>query len=161
MNDFSVPEITEMTLLNTLNDFEKLIPNWNQAEISTEIRYAGEKSNKVAEYSATFKYPVDSLNITDSNSLLFRCNLYCYFEDETDSRIVVSIADDSGVYVWKALAINKYIKAYSNWWPVEFEVSIDNKELRKDSQLTIYLWNINSDNAYIDNFEIKILQIKN
>ena len=161
MNDFSIPEITELTLLNTLNDFEKSIQNWNQTDISTEIRYTGEKSNMVAKYSSTFKYSVDSLHITDSNSLLIQCNLYCYFEDETDSRIVVSIADDSGVYVWQALAINKYLKAYSSWWPVEFEVSIKNKELRKDSQLKVYLWNINNDIAYIDNFGIKIIQIKN
>ncbi len=89
MNDFSSPEITELTLLNTLNDFEKSIPNWNQTDISTEIRYAGENSNKVAEYSSTFEYPVDSLQVTDSNSLLVRCNLYCYFEDKTDSKIVI------------------------------------------------------------------------
>jgi len=161
MNEFSLPEISELTLLKTINDFEGIIPNWNQAEISTEISYAGEKSNKVSEYSATFQYPVDSLDLSNSNGLLIRCNLYCYFEDETDSKLVVSIADDSGAYVWKAMALNKYIKAYSNWWPVEFEISIDHRELRKDSYLGIYLWNMSRDEAYIDNFEIKFLQIRN
>lgn len=56
--------------------------------------------------------------------------------------------------------MNKFIKAYSNWWPVRFEISIDLKEIKPGSKLKIYVWNIDKQKAFIDNFNVEITGLK-
>ena len=163
MTDFMITEITRQTLISTLNDFERAIPNWNQNnnDISAEIKYEGEKSIEVNEYSSYFEYPLDSLKLTNSGSLLIRCSLYCYFEDKTNSKIVVLIKNDAGAYIWHGLEINKYLKAYSNWWPVQYEVMVNCSELKNCSRLKVFLWNIDTTKGFIDNFDVRVIEINN
>ena len=161
MKEFAPPDQSETTLLSTFNDFEKAVPFWsrNEQDISGEIKYEGRKSNKISSYSSTFDYPLDSLYISDTHKLLIQCSLFCFAEDKTGTKIIVSLEDNSGTYFWKALEINKYLKAYSNWWPVSFDVTIGNQEAREESRIKVYLWNKDKPDVYIDNFKIQILSL--
>jgi len=154
----SIPELSENALLSTFNDFESALPYWNQVDqdISSDIKFAGIRSNRIPEYSATFDYPLDSLHTEESTDLLIQCSLYCYTEEQSSSKIVISLENSSGTYFWKALEFDRYIKAYSNWWPVNFDVTIPQNEQKSDSRLKIYVWNSDSPDIYIDNFQIKI-----
>jgi 4-amino-4-deoxy-L-arabinose transferase-like glycosyltransferase len=162
MSELHYPDKSENPLLYTFNDFENPVPFWNQnnQDFSREIKYAGVKSNQVIEYSATFEYPLDSLLTTDTQSLLIQCSLYCYAEDKTESTIIISFENGSDTYFWKAHGINRYLKAYSNWWPLTFDVTIPQKELKSGSMLKVYVWNNDSPEVYIDNFRINIFGIK-
>jgi 4-amino-4-deoxy-L-arabinose transferase-like glycosyltransferase len=162
MSELHYPDKSENPLLYTFNDFENPVPFWNQnnQDFSREIKYAGVKSNQVIEYSATFEYPLDSLLTTDTQSLLIQCSLYCYAEDKTESTIIISFENGSDTYFWKAHRINRYLKAYSNWWPLTFDVTIPQKELKSGSMLKVYVWNNDSPEVYIDNFRINIFGIK-
>ncbi len=161
MLDFKIPLNTGKVLVSSLNDFEKGMPYWSQTEdaLSSDIKYAGDKSNQVSGFSSTFVYPVDSLQISESHNLLINCSLFCYFEDDTKAKIIISLENDSGAYVWEGKGINKFINAYSNWWPVEHEVEISKADLKDGSNIMIYVLNEDKKTAYIDNFEVSIQEI--
>ncbi len=91
---------------------------------------------------------------------MIQCSLYCYAEDKTESTIIISLENGSDTYFWKAHGINRYLKAYSNWWPLTLDVTIPPKELKSGSMLKVYVWNNDSPEVYIDNFRINIFDIK-
>ncbi|MEA3461948.1 MAG: hypothetical protein U9R49_08720, partial [Bacteroidota bacterium] len=158
LNTFLLPAHSKALLLSTFNDFEQLTPYWNQndRDISGKIKYEGANSNLVAEFSATFDYPLDSLHIKDATNLQIQCSLFCYAEDNTGARIIVSVEDSSGTYIWKALEVDKYLKAYSNWWPLTFDVVIPLQNLQPESRLKVYVWRGDEPDVYIDNFGVTI-----
>jgi len=158
MEHFLFPEQIGATLLYTVNDFENKVTYWAQddRDITDEIFYEGDRSNRVREFSSTFEYPLDSLETNDFNRILIYCSLFCNFNDRSGAKLVVSVEDNNGTYIWKAHETNNDIKAYSNWWPVKYEVELDRKALKKNSKLKVYLWNADKKNVYIDDFEIKI-----
>jgi len=158
MNKLSEPNYLGTVLFQILNDFETKKPFWtvNSADI---IDNENGKMNSIIEYSATFSFPVDSLLAATKNNILISSNLQCRFEDKTDAVLVVSLEDETGNYIWKGLGVNKYIKAYSNWWEIKQNVIIPYNELKNNSVLKIYLWNKNKRKAYIDDFEVKIIEL--
>lgn len=154
----TLPGHSETPLISTLNDFESTAPFWHQNEqdLSTHIKYAGAKSNMVSEYSATFEYPLDSLPGSAESDLLIHSSLLCYAVDKTSAKIIVSLENSEGTGFWKAFDINRFLKAYSNWWPVTLDVTIKQKELKSASRLKIYVWNSEEQEIYIDNFQISL-----
>jgi hypothetical protein len=158
MNEFSFPEQSEPPLLSTFNGFEHAVPCWKQddQDLSGAIKYSGNYANLVTRYSSTFECALDSVTTGEGQDLIIQCSLFCYVEDKTSARLVVSIENNEGATFWKALEINRYIKAYSNWWPVSFDVTIPRKELHDGSLLKVYVWNNDEPGAYIDDFGIQI-----
>jgi len=159
MTDLSRIDLSEYPTFHTLNHFEYPVAYWSESIISEEIKYAGEKSNKLPEYSATFVFPLDSLYLEESNKLLISCNLNCYFENPTNAKIVIAIEHDGETYIWQGFDLNKFIRAYSNWCHAQCETEINAGELRNNSILKIYVWNEDKKTGYIDNFEIKLIRI--
>jgi len=161
MLTFLIPDHSETPLLETFNDFENAVPYWrqNDQELSGEIKYAGARSNRISEYSSTFDYPLDSLQWEDLHDLLVQCSLFCYVTDRTSTKIIVSLENNGDTYFWEAIEINRYIKAYSNWWPVSFDVTIPKEDLRGGARLKVYVWNNDKQTVYIDNFGINITDL--
>lgn len=161
MLTFLIPDHSETPLLETFNDFENTVPYWrqNDQDLSGEIKYAGERSNRISEYSSTFEYPLDSLTRDGSNNLLVQCSLFCYVGDKTSTKIIVSLENGEDAYFWKAFELDRYIKAYSNWWPVSIDVTIPKEDLRANSRLKVYVWNNDKQIVYIDNFGINIIDL--
>lgn len=111
------------------------------------------------EYSSTFEYPLDSLYLDHSNTLVINCNLYCYFESATNSKVIISVENENDTYIWRDFSIGKYIGAYSNWWQAKCETEINCNELKKNSILKIYIWNEDKKTGYIDNFEVRLIKL--
>lgn len=158
LGEFTIPEHSKSVLLSTFNDFENPVPNWKQDDqnLSRNIKYAGTKSNRVELFSSTFEYPLDSLQLKDSHDLFVQCKLNSYAEDKSSAKIIVSLEKNGEAYFWKALELDRYMKAYSNWWPVSFNVSIPQTDFKSESRLKIYVWNNDEQLVYIDNFELRI-----
>lgn len=161
LNKIEVPESTGTEIYKSFNDFERKVPYWdtNNTNISSETKYEGAYSWKVDEFSPTFSYPLDSLAVKKFKYLIISGNLYCNIEQETSSKLIISVETKNSAYISQSMEINKYLKAYSNWWPVKFEVEINTNEIKKASFLKVYLWNIDRKKVYIDNFNIKIIGI--
>jgi len=100
LREFTIPEHSESVLFATMNDFENAVPFWKQNEqnLSTDIKYAGVRSNKVTLFSSTFEYPLDSLQGKESHDLFVQCRLFCYAEDKTKARLIVSLENKEGAY---------------------------------------------------------------
>jgi len=158
MEHFHLPEQAGATLLYTFNGFEKKVTYWNQddSDITNEKFFEGDRSNRVREFSSTFEYPLDSLETNDFTRIIIYGSLFCNFNDRSGAKLVVSVEDKNSTYIWKAHEAARDIKAYSNWWPVKYEVELDRRSIKKDSKLKVYLWNIEKENAFIDNFEVMI-----
>jgi hypothetical protein len=161
LNELLLPGQSGIPLLYTFNDFENEVPFWSQnnQDISSAIKFAGAKSNRVSEYSSTFDFPLDSLQAKDTHDLLIQCSLYCYAEDKTSTKIIVSVENSAGTYIWKALEVDRYLKAYSNWWPLSFDVNIPQKDLKPASRLKLYIWKSDDAVVFIDNFGLRITGI--
>jgi len=161
MKDLPYLKLQENPLVSTWNDFEETVPFWTQDErdLSDRIKYGGARSNKVSRYSSTFKYPLDSLERETAEGLLIRCTLFCYAEDQTTARMVFSLVNDSGNIFWEAFEVNKYLKAFSNWWPMDYEVLIPQKDLKPGSLLKVYIWKTDQSTLYIDDFHIQLLSL--
>jgi hypothetical protein len=159
LKELTPSALRETALLSTFNDFERVVPfwSWKEKDISNKIIFEGSASNRISRFSSTFEYPLDSLISPQAIRLKIQTSLYCYAEDKTTTKIIVSLENSEGVYFWKALEINKYLKAYSNWWPVTFDVSIEKDDFRKGSSLKVYVLEDDRPFVYIDNFSIQIL----
>jgi hypothetical protein len=149
-------------LLHSFNGFEKDAEFWDYTpiEASTQIIYEGEHSSAVGEYSATFKYLLDSLAVDSNSKILITVSVQCFFNAPTKAKLVISTDPIIGEGTWQAFDINKYIKAYGNWWPVEYETLIVPDEIKPGTVLKIYIYNPEKEDAYIDDFEINIYKIK-
>jgi hypothetical protein len=158
MKDLSLKDWELSPLFASCNDFEGKIPFWKQNEenITKEIRYEGDHACLVSRYSSTFEYPLDSIMQRSPQDLLVSCTVRFYAEEESDARLVVSIEQDGTAVFWKALEMNRYIKAYSNWWPVSFEVLIPPEEMKPSSSLKVYVWKNDPPDVFIDDFCVSI-----
>ena len=163
MLEFSVPGEPDNLLLHTSNGFEEPLPlwRWNENDLSGDIRHAGSRSAKVVEFSPAFSYPLDSIPCDSPDRLWVGGSVQVRFDDRTSAKVVVAVDDAGGTYIWKALDVNSYIKAYSNWWPVPFEFILSCSEIRKNSYLKVYLWNTDGRMGHIDNFEITLAGVGN
>jgi hypothetical protein len=162
MHDFSKPELTGTTLLESTNGFEKDETYWTYQDenISGEIKYEGERALHTGQYSATFIYPVDSVNLEAFRHLIIQADVMCNLFDSSDASLIISIDNEKGSYIWKSMGINKYIKAYSKWWPVKYEEKINLSDLKEKSVIKIYVWNNDNAKLYLDNFNIKIIGVE-
>ncbi len=159
MNNFLIPDKNGKLLLNSINDFENPADCWNYntESISNDVAFEGKHSNQLAEYSLTFEYDLDSLELINFDLVLIKSTSYCNFYDKTDAKLVVSLETDEGAYVWKAVEINKDIVAYSNWCKTKYEISFEKHEIKAHSKLKVYIWNQNKQKAYVDNFQVQII----
>lgn len=161
ITDLFDPESDGMLIFNSLNNFEKDYQYWNNYNSrSVEIKpYEGDSCAKVIEFSPTFSVELKDFNLDSFESIYIYTSLYCNYDNSTNSKLAISLETKDGNYKWEGLEINKYLKAYSNWWKVSSTLLIHKNEIKQNSKLSIYLWNIDKKNAYIDNFEVKIIGI--
>ncbi|MBM3434659.1 MAG: phospholipid carrier-dependent glycosyltransferase [Bacteroidetes bacterium] len=152
---------SEKNVYSTCIDFENDVPNWyiRENSVTDSTCYRGSKCNKVVEYSATFWYPVDSLVFDPGDKILIRSSFYGNFDDKTGSRLVITLDEGSNSYLWEGLEVNKFLKAYSNWWQINYEYELPAEKIRKGSVLRIYLWNTDKKVAFLDDFTVEIRRI--
>jgi hypothetical protein len=162
LSGLSNPYSETNKLLHSFNGFEEEEDFWSYhpIEATTQIIYKGHHSSFVGEYSETFKYLIDSLAVDSNSKILITAGVQCFVAEPTRAKLVVSTDPLVGKGTRKSFGINKYIKAYSNWWPVEFETLLEPDEIKSGTVLKINIYNPDKDDVYIDDFEINIYIIK-
>jgi hypothetical protein len=151
----------EDTLLVTKQRMEGEVEHWSLAEQDKEskIVFQGEYSNKVYEYSATFRYDLDSLNLNNYKLLVINTVAQTYFLEPTEAKIVVSITHEDETIHWGGAKVEKQLKSYSHWWPVKANFSFPTSSIPPNSKLTVFLWNSDFKKAYVDEFGISLSAI--
>lgn len=145
------------TLLQSLNDFEGSTTYWEQSAGS--LKHRGKLAHRFNEFSATFNYPLDSLDKTQAKGIRIAAKALLNVPGATQSKLVISIENSEGAYFWQALDVVKFIKVYDNWWPVNYEVDLGKTALKPNSRLKVYLWNEDKKEGWVDNFEVRVLEL--
>ena len=145
------------TLLQSLNDFAGSMAYWEQSAGSVEHR--GKRAYRFNEFSATFNYPLDSLDKTQAAGIRIVAKALLNVPSATQSKLVISIENPEGAYFWQALDVVKFIKVYDNWWPVNYEVELAKTALKPNSRLKVYLWNEDKKEGWVDDFEVRVMEL--
>ena len=159
LNRIVAPSFNGELLLESFNkDFKPKKPYWDQKENSVQVdSSSGNSYYKVGEYSATFRYPLDSLKPDSAKNLYFQAELKTKFFDSTEAVLVFDIKSGDDSYFWKGFAVQKFQKTTNHWWTVKFDESIAYSAIKPNSVLSIYLWNVDQKETYIDDFKIKVI----
>lgn len=146
------------TLLRSLNDFEQKYTYWEQS--SGGLNHREKQAYRFNEFSATFNYPLDSLGKIQTSGIRIAAKALLNVPNATRCKLVISIENSEGAYFWQALDLAKFIKVYDNWWPVNFEVEVAKTALKPNSRLKVYLWNEDKKEAWVDDFEVQVLEFQ-
>ncbi len=152
----------QTVLLHSFNGFEDNVSLWeqNKENIRHDIKHKGSSSYFFNEFSATFKYSLDSIQSDSTSKVIINSNAWCLSNATTTAKLVVSIDRDGKSYIWQAIEINKFIKAFNNWCNVKFEVQVNSSEIQKNSVLKVYIWNPEKKELFVDDFDVEIIQVR-
>jgi len=160
LNKVTIPTASENLLLKSQHGFESTTPDyWNEnreQRIKT-IRHNGNYAHQPAEFSATFMTELQNFTNESIIQLSIQAKAFTYWTEETEAQLVISIEDKNGKnYFWKGKSIQSSIQAYSNWWPVEYNVEVSLKDIPSDALLKVFVWNKEKSEAYLDDFSVEI-----
>lgn len=160
LNKIKDPKASGKILLATKNDFESTTPkNWNEnlGHRTNSIKHHGIFAQQLGEYSSTFIYEINRLPEENISQLSIRTKVFTYWTEETQAQLVISLENKNGEsYFWKGKSIQSTIHAYSNWWPMDFNVEVSLKDIPSDAQLKVFVWNKEKSTAYMDDFLVEI-----
>lgn len=146
-------------VLNSKNNLEKTDSLWvlNLADKSKEEACSKPYSNKVNQYSSTFKY-----NIPEhlrENNIHVNVGLNVNLVGNCEGFVVVSLEDENGIILYEQYNVTDKIKAFGNWKAITFGVLFNKEQLKTDSFIKVYVVNNNQEEMYIDDFEVEISRI--
>lgn len=149
---------TGSLLLNSQNDFEKKYPYWDQveAQIDPNSPHRGKAAYRSSEFSATFNFPLDSLKKSPESGLRIQAKVYLNAPGANKAKLVISLENADGAYYWQAQDLNKFLKVYGQWLPVEFAVDVPQTGIKPNSRLKIYVWNEDKTEMGVDDFEVNL-----
>jgi hypothetical protein len=124
--------------------------------LTTDKKNHGEYSSKVEEYSYTYQFLVDSMHLQVEDQLLIQIKLAFWEDNNSNSKIVVSLDENDKPYVYEAKSCDHYVKAYSIWNTAESAVLIEGSSIKPETNLKVYIWNPEKKEMYLDDFEVKL-----
>jgi len=147
------------------HDYEKEEFPWNggrviTAEAEGAPAYGGNHYDHPEEYSATFRIPVDSLDISAGEILLVTCRLQLFTRDRTEASVVVSAPGKEGKELWQGFSLFPQVRAFNVWSPVTVHALLETGEMAPEAELAVYLWNLKRDDIYIDDWEVILAAIQ-
>lgn len=145
---------------SSINDFEAAVDPWNQR---SDLLLANPKDSLdqvsfVPEYSSTYLKELNGL-IKPNQRLLIEVSADLWLEKQEAVKLVISIEEEDGSYIWEAQDIDPFVKSYSNWWEVRFEKLINGREIKADSRLKVYVWNPGKGSILIDDLKIELYRL--
>ena len=160
LNKITLPDVSGNLLLKSKQGFESDIPVYWQENLqrrTTSIKHHGNHAEQLAEYSSTFIVSIKNFINKNPAQLSIRAEAFTYWTQATSAQLVISIEDKNGKnYFWKGKDIQSSIRAYSNWWPVDFTVEVSLKDIPPEAFLKVFLWNKETSEGYLDDFSVEI-----
>lgn len=145
-------------LLYSQNDFEKKYLCWDQveAQIEPNAPHRGKAAYRSNEFSATFNFPLDELKKSPESGLRIQAKAFLKTSGANRAKLVISLENAEGAYVWQAQDLNKFLKVYGQWLPVEFVLDVPQAGIKPNSRLKIYVWNEDKTEIGVDDFEVNL-----
>ena len=69
--------------------------------------------------------------------------------------MVFQIDRDGKTVVWQVEHFNAFYNPNKEWYKVYLLIEIDNENIKPDDIISVYVWNINKNTFWIDEFTIK------
>jgi uncharacterized membrane protein len=135
---FSIPASTDLDTIsvNLINKFE-LMTDKN-------------------EFSSTFSKPLNVI-INNSANIIHVSALIKSLNKDDDALIVFSINHGNENYFWSGLNLKSFLSHQGEWTRCYYSIRLPEIKSAED-QITIYIYNQNKKNFYIDDFNIKVEQ---
>jgi len=145
-------------LIYSTNDFEKEYNFWHGDSRNKSDRpvFSGSFSNNIPEFSSSFEYVFDSVYNKNPKTLIVDADFNCLLKVKNQAQLIVVLEKGGDEYHREIRLFNHFMKSIDHWWPVNFEIFINNEIIKPDSKLIIYLWNPNKKEMYIDDFKIEV-----
>ncbi len=161
MQHVIIPEIDGNKVLETKNDFESNHLFWQPelSELPAWIEKSGNRVIKLNEYSPGFSASLDTLLDTTTSNLFVRCRVKVNFHSDPSAQLAVSVEDEHGVYFSENKVFSSIVTVKHHWQTVEFDMTINGKNMKPRSIIKICIWNPDRNHAYLDDFEIIFYKI--
>lgn len=162
LNSLVLPKESGDILLESINDFEGQPEDWIQqpSDRVNHTSHSGEFSMRLNEFSSTFQIVLDSIPMESYDKLLFKASVYAKFIEKPDCKFVLSLDSEEGNYLWEGKDVRKYLRAYGQWTELIFSHDIPVSSIKPNTTLKLYLWKTDDSEAYVDQFRIQILGLK-
>jgi hypothetical protein len=147
---------TSIPLLESKTDFEKPSQYWEQYDGDLQKGGGIAKGNcsLVREYSATFSFPLDSIETDTIGDLLVSTTVQCKAPQQSTARLAISVEEGNNGYLRQENEVQSIIESYDHWWPLHAELLIKAGSIKKNSRLKIYIWNPKQEKLFIDDFKV-------
>lgn len=119
----------------------------------------GFKSDKVAQFSPTYTFPVKSL--VQPPEVKVRCSFQAFStKDIVNSKLIMTVeTEGKPAYIYKSLDLSLLKLTNNEWHPLEMWMDVP-KYVGVDDVIKVYIWNQQDDELFIDNFQILLLKKK-
>lgn len=157
-------------LATSSHHYEREDPRWNGGRVILREEDSSQNSDvgplasgtwcdHPEEYSATFRIPVDSLDLPADGVLLVTCRLHVRTTAPTGAVVVVSVPGKEKE-IWQGFPVFPQVRAFDVWSPVTVHALTEAREMAPEAALTVYLWNLKNEDIYIDDWEIILAAIQ-
>jgi len=159
LNNIVIPELT----FESKHGFEEENPQWRQ-EKNDVFKFnaaSGDFSYRVKEFSATFEAPLKKVNPDSTASkLLIKALVQARSPKPSDARLVISVQADTANLAYESARLDEFIHTYGDWWLCSHEMIFDLRKNKPNARIKIYVHNPDKVNLYVDDFDVKVYEIK-
>lgn len=150
---------TSRTLFETYNNFEKESPLWSTCKnISDSVSYKGDYVcfiSENSEFSPTFQSKFNS--VFNNNSEYLYASVKFYSPKNTcNAFLVFSIESKNRNIKWYKVNLNDFIDNKQKWQTANLKVQLNKIHIPFNKTVKVYIWNLNHEKFFIDDFSIKI-----
>lgn len=151
--------IKEAIIFSNTNNFEQNNEFWSNADsISDTISYSGIHScfiSNKTEFSPTFSIKYNS--VLNNKSEVIQTSVKYYSSDNIcNAYLVLSMENSKEAVQWNYVNLNDFIDKDKKWQTANLIIQIGNIHFTSNKKFKIYIWNLNKDEFFIDDFSVKV-----
>ena len=144
--------------IESCNEFENGVPKWslNKNAIDSTTSYSGINSFMLDTntiYSSTYRSKYSEFIYPPQKAILVSALVRS--ETKINPFMVFQIDRDGKTVVWQVEHFNAFYNPNKEWYKVYLLIEIDNENIKPDDIISVYVWNINKNTFWIDEFTIK------
>ncbi|NOQ26138.1 MAG: hypothetical protein GQ564_12305 [Bacteroidales bacterium] len=156
------PEEYEETILySNYNGFEEKNRLWSDSKhVVDSIAFNGNYSSFISkdiEFSTTFSAKFNSILKNDYENILASVKFYSPV-NKCSAFLVFSIENRNKKIKWHYVDLNDFIDKNQKWQTANLRVQIDKIHFPFNKNIKVFIWNLNKEEFFIDDFSIKVFE---
>ncbi|MBL4708532.1 MAG: glycosyltransferase family 39 protein [Flavobacteriales bacterium] len=155
------PELTGKKIIKSSANFKSASSGWsiNSNNLTDSVNHSGQYSEKLSEYSSTFKLQLNELSLDSTKNLYIKISANTLVKRTSTAALVVSIGDGNNNSFWKGFDIEPFQQVHSNWWTIDAYTILPVSKIQpQNSELSFYLWNKDKQEIWLDDISIEIYE---